>query len=226
MTEEEWLACTDPKPMLEFLRAKKASHRKLRLFAVACCRRFRHLLVPEACEALEVAEKVAEGLVGSEERRRVREMAFQVGWVRDPSTAHRRGPAKAAVCDSLARRAWEAAALTAWRTSKIGAMEAIHSFGGDWSAAKEGQDVLLAECLRCFFGNPLRPITLDPAWLTPKVKTLTQAIYDDRAFERMPELADALAEASCSNQDILSHCRGPGPHVRGCWVVDLVLGKE
>jgi hypothetical protein len=80
--------------------------------------------------------------------------------------------------------------------------------------------------LRDIFGNPFRPVTLDPAWLTPKVKTIAQAIYNNRAFERMPELADALAEAGCSNQDILSHCRGPGPHVRGCWVVDLVLGKE
>lgn len=61
---------------------------------------------------------------------------------------------------------------------------------------------------------------------TPKVKTLAQAIYDDRTFDRMPELADALAEAGCTNQDLLRHCRGPGPHVRGCWVVDLVLGKE
>ena len=55
---------------------------------------------------------------------------------------------------------------------------------------------------------------------------VAQGTYANRAFERMPEVADALAEAGSSNQDILSHCRGPGPHVRGCWVVDLVLGKE
>ena len=55
---------------------------------------------------------------------------------------------------------------------------------------------------------------------------IAESIYDHRAFERLPALADALAEAGCSNPDILSHCRGPGPHVRGCWVVDLVLGKE
>jgi hypothetical protein len=55
---------------------------------------------------------------------------------------------------------------------------------------------------------------------------IAESIYDHRAFERMPELADALAAAGCSNPEILSHCRGPGPHVRGCWVVDLVLGKE
>jgi hypothetical protein len=74
-------------------------------------------------------------------------------------------------------------------------------------------------------GNPFRPVTLDPTWLTPKVKTLAQAIYDDRAFERMPVLADALEEAGCTNADILDHCRKPGEHVRGCWVVDLALGK-
>ena len=85
-----------------------------------------------------------------------------------------------------------------------------------------------AQCslLRDIFGNPFGPVTLNPAWLTSNVKTFVQAIYDDRAFEGMPELADALAEAGCSNPDILSHCRGPGPHVRGCWVVDLVLGRE
>jgi hypothetical protein len=80
--------------------------------------------------------------------------------------------------------------------------------------------------LRDIFGNPFRPVTLEPAWLTSEVKTLAQTIYNDRTFERLPELADALAGAGCSNPDILSHCRGPGPHVRGCWVVDLVLGKR
>jgi hypothetical protein len=86
----------------------------------------------------------------------------------------------------------------------------------------------LAQCalLRCIFGNPFRPAAVDSAWLTPGVVELARAIYDDRAFERMPILADALEEAGCTNADILTHCRLPGPHVRGCWVVDLVLGKE
>jgi hypothetical protein len=61
--------------------------------------------------------------------------------------------------------------------------------------------------------------------LTPTVTALAEAIYADRAFDRMPVLADALEEAGCSDDQILSHCRGEGPHVRGCWVVDLVLGK-
>jgi hypothetical protein len=86
-----------------------------------------------------------------------------------------------------------------------------------------------ADLVRYLFGNPFRPVTIDPAWLTwndGTVVKLAEAIYDERAFDRMPILADALEEASCTNADILAHCRQPGEHVRGCWVVDLLLGKE
>jgi hypothetical protein len=68
--------------------------------------------------------------------------------------------------------------------------------------------------------------SLEPAWLTSTVIALAKGIEDERAFDRLPILADALQDAGCDNADILDHCRGPGPHVRGCWVVDLVLGKE
>lgn len=83
-----------------------------------------------------------------------------------------------------------------------------------------------AQLIRDIFGNPFRPVALTPAWVNPPAKQLTHTIYDDRAFDRLPILADALEEAGCDNADILSHCRGPGPHVRGCWVVDLILGKS
>ena len=86
--------------------------------------------------------------------------------------------------------------------------------------------------LHDLFGNPFRPVTLDPSWLTPTVTSLAQAIYDDRQLpsglfdnQRIGVLADALEDAGCDNADILNHCRQPGVHVRGCWVVDLVLGK-
>jgi len=86
----------------------------------------------------------------------------------------------------------------------------------------------IAQChlLRDIFGNPFRPVTPDSTWLTSNVTALAQAIYDERAFDRMPILADALEDAGCTNQEILAHCRGVGAHVRGCWVVDLLLGKE
>src|SRR5262249_16615769 len=79
--------------------------------------------------------------------------------------------------------------------------------------------------LRDIFGNPFRPITLDPSWQSADVLALAQAIYDERAFDRMPILGDALEDAGCDNADVLTHCRQPGEHVRGCWCVDLVLGK-
>jgi hypothetical protein len=80
--------------------------------------------------------------------------------------------------------------------------------------------------LRDIFGNPFRPVTLDPACRTSNVLSLAQTIYDERAFDRMPILADALEDGGCTNAEILQHCRQPGEHVRGCWVVDLLLRKE
>ena len=99
----------------------------------------------------------------------------------------------------------------------------------DWVAALEAdfrfeamQQTILA---RDIFGNPYRPVTVDPAWLTSTVVALAEGIYTDGAFDRLPILADALEEAGCGDPGVLSHCRGGGQHVRGCWVVDMVLKK-
>ncbi len=75
-------------------------------------------------------------------------------------------------------------------------------------------------------GNPFRPVTAEATWRTPAVTAFAQFIYDERAFERMPDLADLLERAGCKDLEIPQHCRGSGPHVRGCWVIDLILGKE
>jgi hypothetical protein len=75
------------------------------------------------------------------------------------------------------------------------------------------------------FGNPFRPVTLDPRWLTSTVVDLSRIIYEERAFDKLPILADALMDAGCDSEEMLAHCRGQVPHVRGCWVVDLILGK-
>jgi hypothetical protein len=92
----------------------------------------------------------------------------------------------------------------------------------------EGEGSKTGQCnlLRCTFGNPFSPVTLDPAWRTPAVVQLARSLYEERRFEDMPVLADALEEAGCQDATVLEHCRGPGPHVRGCWVLDLLLGKE
>ncbi|MBY0459193.1 MAG: hypothetical protein K2V38_17825 [Gemmataceae bacterium] len=79
---------------------------------------------------------------------------------------------------------------------------------------------------RDIFGNPFRPVVFLPDWRTSTAVALAAQMYDLRDFSAMPILADALQDAGCDSDDILGHCRGDGPHVRGCWVVDLVLGKE
>ncbi|MCE9568125.1 MAG: hypothetical protein K8U57_39485 [Planctomycetes bacterium] len=79
--------------------------------------------------------------------------------------------------------------------------------------------------LRDIFGNPFRPVVLDPNWLTSTVVALARQMSESRDFTTMPILADALQDAGCDNDEVLAHCRGPGPHVRGCFVVDLLLGK-
>ena len=80
--------------------------------------------------------------------------------------------------------------------------------------------------LRCLYPNPFRPAHIDPSWLTSTVRTLAQGIYAERAFDRLPILSDALQDAGCTDEDILSHLRSDGPHVKGCWPIDLLLGKE
>ncbi|MDY3555957.1 hypothetical protein R5W24_005103 [Gemmata sp. JC717] len=90
-------------------------------------------------------------------------------------------------------------------------------------SAGRGQDSI--PILRDIFGNPFRPVTFSPAWRTDTALALARQMYESRDFGAMPILADALQDAGCDSDDIRSHCRGEVPHVRGCWVVDLVLGK-
>jgi hypothetical protein len=116
----------------------------------------------------------------------------------------------------------------------------------DPSAARTARDLEVAyyravfaergeQCrlLRDILGNPFRPATVSPAWQAPQVVALAQAAYDERDMPtgtldlaRLAVLADALEDAGCTDSNILDHLRRPGPHVRGCWAVDLILGKQ
>jgi hypothetical protein len=100
----------------------------------------------------------------------------------------------------------------------------------DWNKAERAESAAHACMLRCLFGNPFaRPPSVEPGWLAGYgsiVPKLATAIYTGRTFNQLPVLADALEDAGCTDPDLLGHLRGPGPHVRGCWAVDLVLGKE
>jgi hypothetical protein len=217
MTEAEWLVSIDPTPMLEFLRGK-VSDRKLRLFAVACCHRVWHLLPDERSrKAVEVAERYAdekaireEVLVALSEAKKVKGFRRQVTGIR-----HQTPKLAAALSLSLNTEqrflihvAGNAACLTEEK---------------DKPDAQEQH--LQCELLRDIFGNPFRPVAVDRSWLTSTVVSLATGIYEERAFDRLPVLADALQDAGCENQTVLDHCRGPGEHVRGCWVIDLLLGK-
>jgi hypothetical protein len=214
MTEAEWLGCTDPRPMLEFLRSK-ASDRKLRLFAVGCCRRASEMA---SFGVVSLAECAADGLATDDELANARseaergfELALgQFSYVPPPQHLHADGAAVAVTSSS------------AWEAAEASAAELAALVGGGEPAAQ-------AILLRDLFGNPFRSVAIDPAWLSwsdGTVTKLAQAIYDNRTFDQLPILADALEEAGCDNADILTHCREPGEHVRGCWVVDLLLGKE
>jgi hypothetical protein len=76
------------------------------------------------------------------------------------------------------------------------------------------------------FGNPYRPVAIDPTWRTENVMLLARTAYEDNAWDRMPILGDALEEAGCQSREVLDHCRGPGPHARGCWLVDAILDRK
>src|SRR5262249_50843370 len=92
---------------------------------------------------------------------------------------------------------------------------------GNLTRERRGQERLI----RCVFGTPFRPVTADPGWLTSTVLALAGQMYEGREFSAMPILADALQDAGCEDEGLLTHCRGEDVHVRGCWVVDLLLGQ-
>jgi hypothetical protein len=98
--------------------------------------------------------------------------------------------------------------------------------GSRLTGSEAAEHGIQSRLLRDIFGNPFRPVTFDPDWRTTTAIQLARQMYDSRDFSAMPILADALQDAGCEDAAILDHCRGPGPHVRGCWVVDLMLGKE
>jgi hypothetical protein len=222
--EERWLSCIDPKPMLNFLRKQvkvtrtKGGRRKLRLFGCGCCRRAWHALTEKgSCVAVEQAERYADRKLDGQELLHAWNTAMEAYL----SVTHRRRPAALAAWRVVEQKSWLAAG--AWR----------HTSGKQTSrlmkTTPEHELIAQASLLRCIFANPFRPLPrLVPSvlsWNDGTVAKLASAIYEERAFESVPILADALEEAGCSDEEILAHLRGPGPHVRGCWVLDLLLNK-
>ncbi len=230
MTEAEWLASIDPDPMLDFLRGK-ASDRKLRLFACACVRRV-WLRMEEAVvpEEVEKSERFADGEASKQELRAARS---QLGARGGYSAAWAANNALHAVLESeaevAARRAISHAADFLYFLTIEEKHPALSENRGAAVAAREVERRELTDVVREVFGNPFRPQSIESSWLTWNDETvvrLSEAIYEARAFDQMPILADALQDAGCHDTKILNHCRQPGPHVRGCWIIDMLLNKR
>jgi hypothetical protein len=177
--------------------------------------------------AVEVAEAFADGLAGVEQLAQAREPAHALGLSVGEVLSRTRSdmPERAELSNS-----WSAAHAAASAAAEdFGVLGNACHHAAENPKGRDTEDAGQAELLREILGNPLQEIAIDPAWLRHNdgiVRKLAQTIYDERAFERMPILADALEDAGCSSEEILGHCRKPGPHVRGCWLLDLVLGKE
>jgi hypothetical protein len=227
VTEAEWLnERRDSFALLWSLRGTKvtrtkAGRRKLRLFACGCCRLIEDRLADERLRhAVEVAERFAEGQAGKEELAAAKAAAQPLamgGYLPEAPGALGRNAAAMAV----------AAAHEQPFSAGIGVVTLPIPLAGYRAGQRDGRAVL-CDLLRCVFGNPFRPVSLGPAWAARNDRTavkLAQAIYDERALDRLAVLADALEDAGCADAELLGHLRGPGPHVRGCWAVDLLLGK-
>lgn len=254
MTEAEWLTCTELEDLVIFLAGttrmkpggaswdepavvralrRRGIGRKLRLLACACARRVWAGLDPaaiaeeekEACRrAVEVAERFADGRAGRRELAaawaRARPLLERYEVSADgcaPATGvYCAGTSLHEPCEGTHRAAQAAAFLRAPRGTR----------DDRWYRAYADEVAAQCDLLRCVVGNPFRPAAFDPGWRTSDVLGVARGVYDDRVFERLPILADALVDAGCADEQLLSHCRSPGPHARGCWAVDLILGKE
>jgi hypothetical protein len=238
MTEEEWLDCTDPGAMLDFL-AGNVSYRKLRLFACACCRRIWGLLEKYcgqfAIELLELEENQlaylgqldpalapvgrAVEVTRSQATRAALESVLSAGVLR---VGYLDFPA-VSIFDRLRRAASLIDAAESCADSAATAAEAAGMASRDAERAEQ------ARLLREVIGNPFYTPQLDPSWIRWNdwtVRRLVREIDFEESYEEMPVLGDALEDAGCTEPDLLEHCRQTAPHFRGCWVLDLVLDRQ
>lgn len=215
MDEKRWLTSGDPTEMLGWLyRTRRVSERKARLLVCAVTRSmWGQLTDGRSRRAVEVAERFADGAAEEGERlaaaRAAEHATWDLGGGSAPDAAH-------------------LACLAVDPGVGVDPLAAAGSVAHDPDRTRE-----FAGLVREVFGNPFRPLLLEPAWLTPTVVSLSRAAYEERALpqgqldaQRLLVLADALEEAGCADEGILGHLRSAGPHVRGCHVLDRVLGRE
>ena len=205
MTADEWARSQNPHLLVEQLGSRPGYDRKRRLCICACTRRlFPHDTGP-VCDWIVTAERYADGIAGGQELQRANALAR--------SSPHGQ---VGQIGSTLAGRA------TLTDVSHANFQGAVH-FVYRLNCLDESE---LCDLLRDIFGNPFRPVAFSPEWRTSTAVAIAGGMYEGRDFAAMPILADALQDAGCDHAAVLDHCRRPGTHVRGCWVVDLLLGKS
>jgi hypothetical protein len=220
MDEKEWLACDDVLRLLDRLGRMREKNgpgeRKIRLFAVACCRGvWPRLKDRRSREAVETAERYADGLATSGE--------LNSSW----TTARKLADALKEETDSPAVRSYSVENAAAWAASRDVVRAA--QLAAVWAGLAEWDWTTQPDLLRCISGNPFKAICIAPAVLASQggvVVRMATAIYEERKWEDLPLLGDALEEAGVTDQAVLDHCRVSGPHARGCFVVDAILEQS
>jgi hypothetical protein len=212
MTEEEWLTTTDTKSLLNYL---KQSDRKLKLLVSTLGQVYEKIVAMKGYrEALELVERSADEAISSEI------LTSELHTILAPDLGPRHTKAQT-TARNVIFCAVQGNHGTAFAVRIATGVASYSLTARKPSGRKTGLDLI-----REIFGNPFRPVTFDPSWLTSTVLALAIGIYSDKAFDRLPILADALQDAGCDNDEILNHLRQPGEHCRGCWALDLILGKS
>lgn len=246
LTEEEWLSCPLPSLMLRYL-YRVSNGRKRRLFAVACCRRITPLIPPRFLPLVDVAEAYADGRATREQ---LWEAWMCAGWMKEPDdTMLAEGQTRPCEYDDTLTDADERTINCVYRVTNPPetydivtdwvddaanwvALNAANAAAflpeaGTWEKTKLWAEwAYQADVLRDIYGNPFRPLHFSPQWRTPEVLALAQDIDASGMFEQMPQLGEGLQGAGCQEEAVLEHCGSHTPHVRGCWVIDALLGKS
>jgi hypothetical protein len=246
MTEREWFTTSEIGDMEDVLeRTKRFSKRKMRLVSVGACRRVVHLIPPPISHelTLEWVESYVDGLRTPDGWARTSEPIVQASSDVPPTfyalaAMLALGPDRApdaATLQVVDAVGFEAMVRHSPRLVELSRAQVEQLLEDNYGApihdafmkACDAEELAIADLVRDIFGNPFHPVTFSPSWRTDTAISLARTMYESRDFGAMPILADALQDAGCDNDDVLKHCRSAKQvHVRGCWVVDLVLGKE
>jgi hypothetical protein len=236
MTESEWLTCIDPGKLIDEI-AQQASERKLQLFACACCRSIWHLLPDDCCRrAVELAESHADGQCTEAVLLAAARAIYAAysDWWHDTDQDRGEDADEATCAASYAAAAAYAAYCAAGGESGDADQRAVLAAMGaadatDITSSSDEEKQRQAALVRDVFANPFHSppnITQSVlAWGDGVVLELARCAYDRRDFTCLPLLADTLAKSGCTDDGILDHCRQARQHVRGCWVIDLLLRK-